>query len=98
MDIWAKVCGNQVCTLCVSSVPPIRPRFSPSVSRQIPSQRVTLPDPFSDISCGGWEISEEPRGRLSLWAVSLQGKVYVHLHTPDCLYPACTSHYVCLFF
>uniref|UniRef100_A0A8C8C2E6 Tectonin beta-propeller repeat-containing protein 1 n=1 Tax=Oncorhynchus tshawytscha TaxID=74940 RepID=A0A8C8C2E6_ONCTS len=39
-----------------------------------------LPDPFNDISCGGWEISEEPRGRLSLWAVSLQGKV---LHT-DC--------------
>uniref|UniRef100_A0A673WHZ2 Tectonin beta-propeller repeat-containing protein 1 n=1 Tax=Salmo trutta TaxID=8032 RepID=A0A673WHZ2_SALTR len=35
-----------------------------------------LPDPFNDISCGGWEISEEPRGRLSLWAVSLQGKVW----------------------
>uniref|UniRef100_H3D5S4 Tectonin beta-propeller repeat-containing protein 1 n=1 Tax=Tetraodon nigroviridis TaxID=99883 RepID=H3D5S4_TETNG len=43
---------------------------------KIPSQHVTLPDPFSDISCGGWEISEEPRGRLSLWAVSLQGKVW----------------------
>uniref|UniRef100_A0A3Q3JWM7 Tectonin beta-propeller repeat-containing protein 1 n=1 Tax=Monopterus albus TaxID=43700 RepID=A0A3Q3JWM7_MONAL len=36
----------------------------------------SLPDPFSDISCGGWEISEEPRGQLSLWAVSLQGKVW----------------------
>uniref|UniRef100_A0A8C8C3A0 Tectonin beta-propeller repeat-containing protein 1 n=1 Tax=Oncorhynchus tshawytscha TaxID=74940 RepID=A0A8C8C3A0_ONCTS len=41
-----------------------------------------LPDPFNDISCGGWEISEEPRGRLSLWAVSLQGKVlHTHTHT-----------------
>ncbi|XP_054454751.1 tectonin beta-propeller repeat-containing protein 1 [Anoplopoma fimbria] len=43
---------------------------------KIPSQQTTLPDPFSDISCGGWEINEEPRGRLSLWAVSLQGKVW----------------------
>ncbi|KAI4807686.1 hypothetical protein KUCAC02_027477, partial [Chaenocephalus aceratus] len=43
---------------------------------KIPPQQTTLPDPFSDISCGGWEINEEPRGRLSLWAVSLQGKVW----------------------
>ncbi|KAM6964116.1 tectonin beta-propeller repeat-containing protein 1 isoform 3-T3 [Tautogolabrus adspersus] len=43
---------------------------------KIPTQQTTLPDPFSDISCGGWEINEEPRGRLSLWAVSLQGKVW----------------------
>ncbi|XP_076008043.1 tectonin beta-propeller repeat-containing protein 1 [Genypterus blacodes] len=43
---------------------------------KIPSQQTTLPDPFNDISCGGLEISEEPRGRLSLWAVSLQGKVW----------------------
>ncbi|XP_075890776.1 tectonin beta-propeller repeat-containing protein 1 [Nelusetta ayraudi] len=43
---------------------------------KIPSQPTMLPDPFSDISCGGWEINEEPRGRLSLWAVSLQGKVW----------------------
>ncbi|XP_061823434.1 tectonin beta-propeller repeat-containing protein 1 isoform X2 [Nerophis lumbriciformis] len=43
---------------------------------EIPSQKTSLPDPFSDISCGGWEISEEPQGRLSLWAVSLQGKVW----------------------
>ncbi|XP_064789573.1 tectonin beta-propeller repeat-containing protein 1-like isoform X1 [Oncorhynchus masou masou] len=46
-----------------------------------------LPDPFNDISCGGWEISEEPRGRLSLWAVSLQGKVWfregIHHHSPE---------------
>lgn len=33
MDIWAKVCGIQVCTLCVLSVPPIHLCFSPSVSR-----------------------------------------------------------------
>ncbi|XP_053269232.1 tectonin beta-propeller repeat-containing protein 1 isoform X1 [Pleuronectes platessa] len=43
---------------------------------KIPSQQTNLPDPFSDISCGGWDINEEPRGRLSLWAVSLQGKVW----------------------
>ncbi|XP_060883536.1 tectonin beta-propeller repeat-containing protein 1 isoform X4 [Labrus mixtus] len=43
---------------------------------KIPKQQTSLPDPFSDISCGGWEISEEPRARLSLWAVSLQGKVW----------------------
>uniref|UniRef100_A0A8C4HT65 Tectonin beta-propeller repeat-containing protein 1 n=1 Tax=Dicentrarchus labrax TaxID=13489 RepID=A0A8C4HT65_DICLA len=53
---------------------------------KIPSQQTTLPDPFSDISCGGWEINEEPRGRLSLWAVSLQGKVWfrrgVNSHNP----------------
>uniref|UniRef100_A0A3B4TLW8 Tectonin beta-propeller repeat-containing protein 1 n=1 Tax=Seriola dumerili TaxID=41447 RepID=A0A3B4TLW8_SERDU len=54
---------------------------------KIPSQRTTLPDPFSDISCGGWEINEEPRGRLSLWAVSLQGKVWfregIYHHNPE---------------
>uniref|UniRef100_A0A3Q3VNY7 Tectonin beta-propeller repeat-containing protein 1 n=1 Tax=Mola mola TaxID=94237 RepID=A0A3Q3VNY7_MOLML len=43
---------------------------------KITSEHTTLPDPFSDISCGGWEISEEPRGQLCLWAVSLQGKVW----------------------
>ncbi|CAL8302159.1 unnamed protein product [Lota lota] len=54
---------------------------------KIPSQHSALPDPVSDISCGGWEISEEPRGRLSLWAVSLQGKVWyregIHHHNPE---------------
>uniref|UniRef100_A0A3Q2QXJ7 Tectonin beta-propeller repeat-containing protein 1 n=1 Tax=Fundulus heteroclitus TaxID=8078 RepID=A0A3Q2QXJ7_FUNHE len=54
---------------------------------KIPSQQTTLPDPFSDISCGGWEISEEPGGRLSLWAVSLQGKVWfregISHHNPE---------------
>ncbi|XP_061666577.1 tectonin beta-propeller repeat-containing protein 1 [Syngnathoides biaculeatus] len=43
---------------------------------EISSQMTSLPDPFSDISCGGWEITEEPHGLLSLWAVSLQGKVW----------------------
>ncbi|XP_046888436.1 tectonin beta-propeller repeat-containing protein 1 [Hypomesus transpacificus] len=54
---------------------------------KIPSQSFQLPDPFNDISCGGWEISEEPRGRLSLWAVSLQGKVWfregIQHHSPE---------------
>ncbi|KAI3365576.1 hypothetical protein L3Q82_010660, partial [Scortum barcoo] len=54
---------------------------------KIPSQQTILPDPFSDISCGGWEINEEPRGRLSLWAVSLQGKVWfrdgIYHHNPE---------------
>ncbi|XP_028912182.1 tectonin beta-propeller repeat-containing protein 1 isoform X1 [Ornithorhynchus anatinus] len=35
-----------------------------------------LPDPFNDISVGGWEITDEPVGQLSVWAVSLQGKVW----------------------
>ncbi|XP_016010636.2 tectonin beta-propeller repeat-containing protein 1 isoform X1 [Rousettus aegyptiacus] len=35
-----------------------------------------LPDPFNDLSVGGWEITDEPVGHLSLWAVSLQGKVW----------------------
>ncbi|XP_068100674.1 tectonin beta-propeller repeat-containing protein 1 isoform X2 [Hyperolius riggenbachi] len=35
-----------------------------------------LPDPFNDISVGGWEITDEPVGRLSVWTVSLQGKVW----------------------
>ncbi|XP_068610412.1 tectonin beta-propeller repeat-containing protein 1 [Brachionichthys hirsutus] len=54
---------------------------------KIPSQKAPLPDPFSDISCGGWEITEEPTGRLSLWAASLQGKVWfregIHHHNPE---------------
>ncbi|ERE74665.1 tectonin beta-propeller repeat-containing protein 1 [Cricetulus griseus] len=45
-----------------------------------------LPDPFNDLSVGGWEITEEPVGRLSVWAVSLQGKVWfrrgVNSHNP----------------
>ncbi|XP_054351326.1 tectonin beta-propeller repeat-containing protein 1 isoform X3 [Pongo pygmaeus] len=45
-----------------------------------------LPDPFSDLSVGGWEITEEPVGRLSVWAVSLQGKVWfrrgINSHNP----------------
>lgn len=81
MDTWAKV---SVC-LCVCAsvhVKFVHQRVSSRVHGQIPSQKTTLPDPFSDISCGGWEINEEPRGRLSLWAVSLQGKVQLsHTHT-----------------
>ncbi|XP_074925325.1 tectonin beta-propeller repeat-containing protein 1 isoform X1 [Chelonoidis abingdonii] len=46
-----------------------------------------LPDPFNDISIGGWEITDEPMGRLSVWAVSLQGRVWyredVCHHNPE---------------
>ncbi|KAM6155831.1 LOW QUALITY PROTEIN: tectonin beta-propeller repeat-containing protein 1 [Rhynchocyon petersi] len=35
-----------------------------------------LPDPCNDLSVGGWEITDEPVGHLSVWAVSLQGKVW----------------------
>ncbi|XP_006889825.1 PREDICTED: tectonin beta-propeller repeat-containing protein 1 [Elephantulus edwardii] len=35
-----------------------------------------LPDPFNDLSVGGWEVTDEPVGRLSVWVVSLQGKVW----------------------
>lgn len=53
------------------SAAPVCPLF------QIPSKDdpKQLPDPFNDLSVGGWEITEEPAGRLSVWAVSLQGKV-----------------------
>ncbi|XP_051926678.1 tectonin beta-propeller repeat-containing protein 1 [Hippocampus zosterae] len=54
---------------------------------EIPSQKTSLPDPISDISCGGWELTEEPRGLLCLWAVSLQGKVWfregIYHHNPE---------------
>ncbi|XP_033023021.1 tectonin beta-propeller repeat-containing protein 1 [Lacerta agilis] len=56
---------------------------------KIPSQQdpKQLPDPFSDLSVGGWEITDEPVGRLSVWAVSLQGKVWyredVCHHNPE---------------
>uniref|UniRef100_G3TQG2 Tectonin beta-propeller repeat-containing protein 1 n=1 Tax=Loxodonta africana TaxID=9785 RepID=G3TQG2_LOXAF len=43
-----------------------------------------LPDPFNDLSVGGWEITDEPVGRLSVWAVSLQGKVW---YREDVSYP-----------
>lgn len=46
-----------------------------------------LPDPFSDLSVGGWEVTDEPVGRLSVWAVTLQGKVWyrenVSHHNPE---------------
>uniref|UniRef100_A0A8C4KYG6 Tectonin beta-propeller repeat containing 1 n=1 Tax=Equus asinus asinus TaxID=83772 RepID=A0A8C4KYG6_EQUAS len=41
-----------------------------------PDDPKQLPDPFNDLSVGGWEITDEPVGRLSVWAVSLQGKVW----------------------
>ncbi|XP_053132794.1 tectonin beta-propeller repeat-containing protein 1 [Hemicordylus capensis] len=56
---------------------------------KIPSQEdpKQLPDPFSDLSVGGWEITDEPVGRLSVWAVSLQGKVWYRTdvchHNPE---------------
>nr|XP_023665012.1 tectonin beta-propeller repeat-containing protein 1 isoform X1 [Paramormyrops kingsleyae] len=59
----------------------VRPR---EVSSELPG---SLPDPFSDISCGGWEITEEPMGLISLWAVTLQGKVWfredIHHQNPE---------------
>ncbi|NWI51073.1 TCPR1 protein, partial [Calyptomena viridis] len=54
------------------------------VAQDAPGQ---LPDPFSDISIGAWEVTEEPLGRLSVWAVSLQGRVWyrenVCHHNPE---------------
>uniref|UniRef100_A0A672KVJ6 Tectonin beta-propeller repeat-containing protein 1 n=1 Tax=Sinocyclocheilus grahami TaxID=75366 RepID=A0A672KVJ6_SINGR len=55
---------------------------------KIPSEQTeSLPDPFNDITCGSWEITEEPRGCLALWAVSLQGKVWfrcgINHHSPE---------------
>uniref|UniRef100_A0A8C1WWV2 Tectonin beta-propeller repeat-containing protein 1 n=1 Tax=Cyprinus carpio TaxID=7962 RepID=A0A8C1WWV2_CYPCA len=52
---------------------------------KIPSEQTeSLPDPFNDITCGGWEITEEPRGYLALWAVSLQGKVRTQFFIQSC--------------
>ncbi|XP_078521292.1 tectonin beta-propeller repeat-containing protein 1 [Lissotriton helveticus] len=46
-----------------------------------------FPDPFNDLTVGGWEITDEPVGRLSVWGVSLQGKVWyredVCHHNPE---------------
>uniref|UniRef100_H3AXP5 Tectonin beta-propeller repeat-containing protein 1 n=1 Tax=Latimeria chalumnae TaxID=7897 RepID=H3AXP5_LATCH len=55
---------------------------------KIPSQEVgPLPDPLNDISVGGWEVTDEPLGHLSVWAVTLQGKVWyrnnVSHHNPE---------------
>lgn len=33
------------------------------------------PEPFTDISCGGWDMSDSPEKHIYLWAVSQQGKV-----------------------
>nr|XP_033819420.1 tectonin beta-propeller repeat-containing protein 1 [Geotrypetes seraphini]XP_033819421.1 tectonin beta-propeller repeat-containing protein 1 [Geotrypetes seraphini] len=41
-----------------------------------PDGRMQLLDPFNDIAVGGWEVTDEPAGRLSVWAISLQGKVW----------------------
>ncbi|XP_062874812.1 tectonin beta-propeller repeat-containing protein 1 [Trichomycterus rosablanca] len=45
------------------------------------------PDPFGDISCGGWEMSDRPDKPISLWAVSQQGKVWfrsgIQLQNPE---------------
>lgn len=66
--------GHQPNHLSICSVFSSQSSFSlpQIVSRDDPDQ---LPDPFNDISIGGWEITDEPLGRLSVWAVSLQGKV-----------------------
>lgn len=55
---------------------------------KIPSEQMeSLPDPFNDITCGGWEITDEPSRCLALWAVSLQGKVWfrcdINHHNPE---------------
>ncbi|XP_073712934.1 tectonin beta-propeller repeat-containing protein 1 isoform X1 [Misgurnus anguillicaudatus] len=34
------------------------------------------PEPFTDISCGGWDMSDSPEKHIYLWAVSQQGKVW----------------------
>ncbi|KAI2666607.1 Tectonin beta-propeller repeat-containing protein 1 [Labeo rohita] len=34
------------------------------------------PEPFIDISCGGWDMSDSPEKHIYLWAVSQQGKLW----------------------
>lgn len=51
---------------------------------KIPSQNLgPLPDPFHDIAVGGWEITDEPFGHLSVWAVTVQGKVFYRENVTD---------------
>nr|XP_002661342.3 tectonin beta-propeller repeat-containing protein 1 [Danio rerio] len=35
------------------------------------------PEPFIDISCGGWSISDDPEKYIHLWAVSQQGQLWL---------------------
>lgn len=43
---------------------------------QVPLERGRPPpEPFIDISCGGWDMSDSPENHIYLWAVSQQGKV-----------------------
>ncbi|XP_048407560.1 tectonin beta-propeller repeat-containing protein 1 isoform X1 [Stegostoma tigrinum] len=51
---------------------------------KIPLQEAgPLPDPFNDIAVGGWEITDEPLGHLSVWAVTVQGKVFYRENIND---------------
>ncbi|XP_069761520.1 tectonin beta-propeller repeat-containing protein 1 isoform X2 [Narcine bancroftii] len=51
---------------------------------KIPSQNTgPLPDPFHDIAVGGWEITDEPLGHLSVWAVTVLGKVFYRENIND---------------
>ncbi|XP_056107468.1 tectonin beta-propeller repeat-containing protein 1 [Rhinichthys klamathensis goyatoka] len=34
------------------------------------------PEPFVDLSCGGWDMSDGPEKHIHLWAVSQQGKLW----------------------
>uniref|UniRef100_A0A8C2JFV8 Tectonin beta-propeller repeat containing 1b n=1 Tax=Cyprinus carpio TaxID=7962 RepID=A0A8C2JFV8_CYPCA len=34
------------------------------------------PEPYTDISCGGWDMSDSPEKHISLWAVSQQGMLW----------------------
>uniref|UniRef100_A0A4W3H8R3 Tectonin beta-propeller repeat-containing protein 1 n=1 Tax=Callorhinchus milii TaxID=7868 RepID=A0A4W3H8R3_CALMI len=51
---------------------------------KIPSREdEQLPDPFNDITVGGWEITDEPAGHLSVWAVTVQGKIFYRENVND---------------
>ncbi|XP_056607970.1 tectonin beta-propeller repeat-containing protein 1 isoform X1 [Triplophysa dalaica] len=44
---------------------------------KVPLERGRPPaEPFIDISCGGWDMSDSPENHIYLWAVSQQGKVW----------------------
>ncbi|XP_061425930.1 LOW QUALITY PROTEIN: tectonin beta-propeller repeat-containing protein 1 [Lethenteron reissneri] len=55
---------------------------------QIPVQEEgSYQDLFHDVCLGGWDLAEEPPGRLSVWAVTTEGKVLyrddVHHSNPE---------------
>uniref|UniRef100_A0A673KIM5 Tectonin beta-propeller repeat containing 1b n=1 Tax=Sinocyclocheilus rhinocerous TaxID=307959 RepID=A0A673KIM5_9TELE len=52
-------------------------RLCGDLKKWVPLDRARPPpEPYIDISCGGWDMSDSPEKHISLWAVSQQGKLW----------------------